>query len=379
MVDIISREEWGATQVDGDGNRQPSDLIRVLHHSAGATPSTGNSLSADIAVVQDLEVIGQNRFQRGISYTFIVTPSGRVFEGHSIGRIGTHTGGQNSVAAGICIPGDYTNQNLSTAAENSLIALLQEGVERGWWTSASLSGGHRDYDAPGQECPGNTLYARIDEINARAAGGSPDPGDPGDDNGGGGSTPGPFTGFIRATADGDLRVGPSSTSGLVRTVLDGQIMLASEGEAEFWTRVGDYWFPNRRVRSSGGVTPRGLIHGQWPDRAMPVVGQIGTEADFAWRELLAQVGFNTGNSYNDRHAWLGSRGYSGTHNQRLQRFLSERLSPVDGLPFYRNAAGTGPGEVDNSRGPRTNQGEIRFLNWQREFFDNVEYYSHYSS
>ncbi|GAA1162996.1 peptidoglycan recognition protein family protein [Nesterenkonia sandarakina] len=376
MVNIISREEWGATQVDGNGSRQPSNLVRVLHHSAGPTPSTGNSLSADIAVVQNLEVIGQNRFERGISYTFIVTPAGRVFEGHSIGRVGTHTLGQNSTGAGICIPGDYTSQDISTAAENALIELLQEGVDRGWWTSSSISGGHRDYVAG--ECPGDILYSRIDEINARAQGGSPDPGDPDDDNGGG-VTPGPFTGFIRATADGDLRVGPSSSSSFVRTVLEGQIMLAAEGEAEWWTRVGDYWFPNRRVQSSGGVVARGLLHGQWPDRDMRVVGEIGTEADFAWRELLAQVGFNTGNAYLDRHAWLGSRGYSGAHTQRLQQFLRDRIDPNDGLPFYRNAAGTGPGEVDNSRGPRTNQGEIRFLNWQREFFDNVEYYSHYSS
>lgn len=165
---IIPRAEWGARYPAGFGPAPlPVDQI-WLHHTAMAAPAPDAPLAVDCAAVRTVERVGQDRFGGGISYTFLVLPSGRIFEGHGVGRRGAHTAGRNTVARAICLHGEHSRTAPTAAQLDAVAWLLREGVARGWWRSPRLSGGHRDVKSTA--CPGDAAYALIGEINRRAAG-----------------------------------------------------------------------------------------------------------------------------------------------------------------------------------------------------------------
>lgn len=172
MTSIISRETWGARHADGFYNRKVGRLDKWLHHSVTAQLATNASTEAERREVRKLEDIGQSRFKGGISYTFVIFPSGRVYEGHSIGRVGAHTAGRNSISAGICLAGNYETHDITAEQVAALAWLLNEGIDEGWWTEPKLDGGHRDTKSTA--CPGKNAYAKIPAINklAKSGGGS---------------------------------------------------------------------------------------------------------------------------------------------------------------------------------------------------------------
>lgn len=163
---IITRAEWGAAHDDGAGPAPlPAEEV-FLHHSVTVAPDLEPPFDDDFAAIRTLERIGEERFGRGISYTFPITPAGLVFEGHGVDRKGAHTAGRNSRARAIVFVGNYdagrpTEQQLDAAAW-----LLVHGWLSGWWKRAELTGGHRDVSSTA--CPGRHAYAAIPVINRRA-------------------------------------------------------------------------------------------------------------------------------------------------------------------------------------------------------------------
>jgi hypothetical protein len=133
-----------------------------------AAPDVVPPFDDDDAAVRLLESIGQQRFGGGISYTFVVTPSGRVYEGHGVDRRGAHTGGRNSISRAICLVGNYEVDRPTAAQQDSVVALLQYGSDQGWWRQPRLNGGHRDAPGASTSCPGRFAEALIPDINNRA-------------------------------------------------------------------------------------------------------------------------------------------------------------------------------------------------------------------
>lgn len=170
MSSIISRETWGARHNDGFYNRKVGRLDKWLHHSVTTQLASDASASAEYREMRNLDDIGQSRFKGGISYTFVIFPSGRIYEGHSIGRVGAHTAGRNSISAGICLAGNYETNEVTAEQIASLAWLLNEGIDEGWWTEPKLDGGHRDTKSTA--CPGKNAYSQIPAINKRAKSGN---------------------------------------------------------------------------------------------------------------------------------------------------------------------------------------------------------------
>lgn len=170
---IYTRIEWGAKHADGFGPAPVPASSVWLHHSAGAAGKEDASFDEDARIVRSLEATGQRRFRGGISYTFVVTRSGRVFEGHSIGRRGAHTKGQNTTGRAICLAGNYetlapTGKQISAVAE-----LLKHGQRNGWWVCPLITGGHQEAPGAATACPGRNLMSSIDDINRAAVTRSP--------------------------------------------------------------------------------------------------------------------------------------------------------------------------------------------------------------
>jgi hypothetical protein len=167
MVDIVSRALWGARYGRGFGPAPLPASEVWLHHSVTAAPPA--DVDSERAAMRALENIGQQRFGGGISYTFAVMPSGRVYEGHGVDRQGAHTANRNSIARAIVLVGNYDTSPVTDAQQRAVAALLQHGQQAGWWRTARLNGGHQQ--APGAQtaCPGRHAMAVIPTINRAAA------------------------------------------------------------------------------------------------------------------------------------------------------------------------------------------------------------------
>lgn len=165
---IISRSEWGAQYPNGAGSAPLPARGIYLHHSVTIAPDLLPPFDDDDAAIRQLERIGQSRFKRGISYTNPITPVGRVYEGHSVDRIGSHTRKLNTAFRAICLVGDYSKRRPTDMQIEMSAQLLVHGKRQGWWIEARLTGGHRDSPYSSTACPGDQAWAVIPAINARA-------------------------------------------------------------------------------------------------------------------------------------------------------------------------------------------------------------------
>jgi hypothetical protein len=87
---IYTRSEWSAAHPAGAGPAATPATTLWLHHTAGKSGAVSATVEQDCALLRELEQIGQSRFGRGISYTFVITRSGRIFEGTGPGvRVAT--------------------------------------------------------------------------------------------------------------------------------------------------------------------------------------------------------------------------------------------------------------------------------------------------
>lgn len=169
MTTIYGRSSWGARYSAGFADAPlPADEV-WLHHSVTSAPPLDATFDQDTAAVRVLEQIGQDRFGGGISYTFAIPPSGRIFEGHGVTRRGAHTAGRNSIARAICLVGNYDTARPSEAQVRAVALLLQHGARSGWWRRAFLNGGHRDAPGARTACPGRHGWDAIPAINRLAS------------------------------------------------------------------------------------------------------------------------------------------------------------------------------------------------------------------
>jgi hypothetical protein len=163
---IIPRGEWGAQHENGSGAAPLPAREVWLHHSVTIAPDLVPPFTDDAAAIRTLERIGEDRFGRGISYTWLITPAGLIFEGHGVDRVGSHTGGRNSIARAICFVGNYEENHPTENQIASAAWLLRHARDRGWIMVARLNGGHRDLKQTA--CPGQHAYADIPAINQLA-------------------------------------------------------------------------------------------------------------------------------------------------------------------------------------------------------------------
>lgn len=166
---IIPRAEWGARHDNGFGPRALPATEVWLHHSVTIAPDLVQPFDDDYDAIRTLEQIGENRFGKGISYTWCITPAGLIFEGHSVDRVGSHTANHNTIACAICFVGNYDNQPPTLGQLRAAAWLLQVAHANRWIDAARIDGGHRDLKQTA--CPGAHAYAAIPTINQLAAGG----------------------------------------------------------------------------------------------------------------------------------------------------------------------------------------------------------------
>lgn len=167
MVAIASRSSWGARHPDGAANLTGVATGVFLHHSVTATLAHNATVAAEQHQMRTLEQIGQARFRSGISYNLVTFPSGRPYQGTSWNRRGTHTGGHNTTARGLCFAGNFETNRPTDAAIRAMAAVVETGRGR-WWTPSVTVRPHQAVSSTA--CPGRHIIARINEIRAGGSG-----------------------------------------------------------------------------------------------------------------------------------------------------------------------------------------------------------------
>jgi N-acetylmuramoyl-L-alanine amidase len=165
---VTPREVWGAEY--GRGNVMPDPAPKrlvVLHHAASPDLPCGCGQRREMEAVRSIERYHvRDRGWAAIGYSFLVTQSGRLYEGRGWGRVGAHTPGRNSSAYGVCCLWDGARHAATEAALEAFAELVAVGVAGGHIAPDWRLGAHcwyRDTD-----CPGGRLMAQLDRFGLLA-------------------------------------------------------------------------------------------------------------------------------------------------------------------------------------------------------------------
>lgn len=164
-MNVITRQQWGARSP----KQTPIPISVVvhdifIHHSASPAPLPNEEVAAMRSVQNfHMDTNGWN----DIGYSYVVMPSGNVYEGRGWGIVGAHTEGHNSSGYGICFEGNYMNDQPTLQAMTNAATLIREAIPHYVALTPALFG-HRDVFAT--VCPGDNLYQKVGFIAAMVKG-----------------------------------------------------------------------------------------------------------------------------------------------------------------------------------------------------------------
>lgn len=140
---------------NGMVERQKTELI-VIHHTASKTDLT----------VQEIHQmhLKQGENWKGIGYHYYINKKGIIYRGRPEKYSGSHAIDYNSISIGVCLSGNFEEEEPNINQITSLIELLHH--LRAKYSNTEIVG-HRDLNATA--CPGNFLYSKLGSIIANSA------------------------------------------------------------------------------------------------------------------------------------------------------------------------------------------------------------------
>lgn len=140
---------------NGMVERQKTELI-VIHHTASKTDFT----------VQEIHQmhLKQGENWKGIGYHYYINKKGIIYRGRPEKYSGSHAIDYNSISIGVCLSGNFEEEEPNVNQITSLIELLY--YLRAKYSNTEIVG-HRDLNATA--CPGKFLYSKLGSIIANSA------------------------------------------------------------------------------------------------------------------------------------------------------------------------------------------------------------------
>ena len=140
---------------NGMVERPKTELI-VIHHTASKTDLT----------VQEIHQmhLKQGENWKGIGYHYYINKKGIIYRGRPEKYSGSHAIDYNSISIGVCLSGNFEEEEPNVNQITSLIELLHH--LRAKYSNTEIVG-HRDLNATA--CPGNFLYSKLGSIIANSA------------------------------------------------------------------------------------------------------------------------------------------------------------------------------------------------------------------
>lgn len=158
-MEIIQRKDWGAKAPKETPVKMPPAQGTYIHHTV--TSAAGNKPSDERAHMRYLQRIAFNRGFNDISYSFIVFPSGRVYEGRGWQIVGAHTEGSNSIAHAVSFVGNFEISEPTKDALRAAAAVIRRGLRQGRIKPNAWLRGHREAPGAATACPGDNLFERL--------------------------------------------------------------------------------------------------------------------------------------------------------------------------------------------------------------------------
>lgn len=171
-IGVISREEWGARSTQCTATED--DWYRMaIHHTAGNQTSGGTVQDA----VQALQAYAMDSGEYcDIPYQFLVGYDGSLWEARPLTYYSGATGGGNNDGnIAVCFLGCYHPSDCPNGVGDAVTEAMMDGGQLLVQTLCGLEGipsdadsirGHRDWPDNATACPGDWLYARLDELRA---------------------------------------------------------------------------------------------------------------------------------------------------------------------------------------------------------------------
>jgi len=158
--EVQPRAAWGAIPAAKPYSPMTPERISI-HHTESAQPL---SLEGAINELQATQRFHQNgRGWIDMAYHYLIDGSGRIWEGRPMAVVGAHVKEKNDGNVGITLMGDFSKgKRKPTAAQFSSLIKLTRWLSATYAIPADRIKGHQDQEIT--ECPGDALYARLDEL-----------------------------------------------------------------------------------------------------------------------------------------------------------------------------------------------------------------------
>lgn len=163
-VNIMGRGQWGARY--GADARAQTPMKITVHHSAGSPSHTDANILSQISGWEALHV--SKGFGR-MGYHWVINSEGTIVEGQGTELVGSHTLNNNQNNVGICLAGNFDNQQPTDKMLRSLASLMAYVSARYNMdmTSPDFVRGHEFYSR-GRICPGVNVMHALPELRAKA-------------------------------------------------------------------------------------------------------------------------------------------------------------------------------------------------------------------
>ena len=173
-IGVVPRETWGATATTC--TQTEDDWYRfAIHHTAGNQTSGGTVQGA----VQALQAYAMGTgVYCDIPYQFLVGYDGSLWEGRPLDLYSGATGGGNNDGnIAICFLGCYDSSGCGDEGDEDTLAMIAAArllaqtlaAQEATVTTPDTLKGHRDWPGNSTACPGDRVYARLDELMSATA------------------------------------------------------------------------------------------------------------------------------------------------------------------------------------------------------------------
>ncbi|TBR21729.1 N-acetylmuramoyl-L-alanine amidase [bacterium] len=162
---VIERSAWGAKEPKNPYSPHVPNKF-TQHHTSGRRPATLQESLDEVKFIQDFHING--RGWNDVGYHFLVDPEGRIFRGRPVDVIGAHVANDNTGNVGVSFMGTHHPpfNHPVTPAEMEASVRIGKWLQASYGVTPETYKGHRDRGTTKTDCPGDIMYARMEEVRA---------------------------------------------------------------------------------------------------------------------------------------------------------------------------------------------------------------------
>ncbi len=133
-------------------------IYRITVHHDGMTAFTSVSEQAAAERLENIRRAHRGHNWGDIGYHYLVDPAGRVWEGRPLTWQGAHVKNQNEGNLGVCVMGNYENQQPNEAQLRAVERFVAEMMTR---HSVRVGNVYTHREMAATACPGRNLQPRL--------------------------------------------------------------------------------------------------------------------------------------------------------------------------------------------------------------------------